>query len=64
VNADPIFALGELYRSEKLMKRAKEYFNKALEINMEHTLAGKAIQDLYGGAAGKKALFSLFGKKK
>jgi len=63
-NADPIFALGELYRSEKLMKRAKEYFNKALEINMEHTLAGKAIQDLYGGAAGKKALFSLFGKKK
>lgn len=62
-NADPFFALGELYKSENLMKKAKTYYEKALEINMEHTLAGKAVSDLniYGK---KKPVFSLFGKKK
>lgn len=64
-NADPVFALGELYKSQRLMKKAKEYFDKALEINMEHTLAGKAIQDFAGGMGqGKKPLFSIFDKKK
>ncbi len=63
-NADPVFALGQLYRSENLMKKAKEYFEKALEINMEHTLAGKAMKDFGGLAGEKKPLFSLFGKKK
>ncbi len=64
-NADPVFALGELYRSENLLKNADYYFKKALEINMEHTLAGQAVKDLekYLGH-GKKPLFSLFGKKK
>ena len=45
-NADHVFALGELYRSENLMKKADQYFKKALEINMEHTLAGQAVKDL------------------
>jgi tetratricopeptide (TPR) repeat protein len=62
-NADPVFALGQLYRSENLMKKAKAYFEKALEINLEHTMAGKAMKDLGGLAGGKKPLFSLFGKK-
>lgn len=62
-NADPVFALGQLYRSENLMKKAKAYFEKALEINMEHTLAGKAIRDFGGPSTGKKSLFSIFGKK-
>ncbi len=65
-NADPVFALGQLYRSEKLMKKAKECFERALEINMEHTLAGQAmgeLDDLFG-KGGKKSVFSLFGKKK
>jgi len=64
-NADHMFALGELYKSENLMKKAQIYFDKALEINMEHTLAGKAKEELdklFGG--GKKSIFSLFGKKK
>ena len=65
-NADHMFALGELYKSENLMKKAQIYFDKALEINMEHTLAGKAKEDLARlfGKGPKKPLFSIFGKKK
>jgi curved DNA-binding protein CbpA len=63
-NADHVFALGELYRSENLLKKAEQYFQKALEINMEHTLAGQAVQDLGKlFAPPKKAKFSLFRKK-
>lgn len=64
-NADHLFALGEMYRSEHLMKKAEHYFQKALEINMEHTLAGRAVQDLEKlFAPSKKAKFSFFKKKK
>ena len=64
-NADPIFALGELYRSENLVKKAEHYFQKALEINMEHTLAGKAMSDMVRQlGSSKKSKFSLFGRKK
>ncbi len=63
-NADHLFALGELYKSENLMKKAEQYFQKALEINMEHTLAGQAVQDMQKlFAPPKKAKFSLFKKK-
>jgi curved DNA-binding protein CbpA len=63
-NADHMFALGELYKSENLMKKAQIYFDKALDINMEHTLAGKAKEDLEKMFSKKKSLFSLFSKKK
>jgi curved DNA-binding protein CbpA len=62
-NADPIFALGELYRSENLVKKAEEYYQKALDINMEHTLAGKAMHDMEKYFGGKKGILSFFGKK-
>jgi curved DNA-binding protein CbpA len=63
-NADHLFAIGELYRSENLMKKAEHYFQKALEINLEHTLAGQAVQDLEKlFAPPKKAKFSFFKKK-
>ncbi len=62
-NADPYFALGELYKLENLVKKAKVYFQKALDINMEHTLAGQAMQEMAGPAGRKKPVFSLFGKK-
>lgn len=63
-NADHLFALGELYKSENLLKKADHYFHKALEINMEHTLAGQAVQDLQKlFAPSKKPKFSLFKKK-
>jgi tetratricopeptide (TPR) repeat protein len=63
-NADPIFALGQLYKSENLVKKAKDFFEKALAINMEHTLAGKAMEDIGGIIDDKKSLFSFFNKKK
>jgi hypothetical protein len=47
-----------------MAKKAEECFKKALEINMEHTLAGKAVQDIAKYTGGKKSLLSLFGKKK
>jgi curved DNA-binding protein CbpA len=64
-NADPVFALGELYRSGNFLKKADAQFKKALELNMEHTLAGKAIKELellY--APKKKQVFSIFSQKK
>jgi curved DNA-binding protein CbpA len=63
-NADPVFALGELYRSENFVKKAKVHFKKALELNMDHTLAGKAIKDLELLYSKKKPILSVFGKKK
>ncbi len=63
-NADHLFSLGELYKSENLMKKADQFFKKALEINMEHTLAGQAVQDMQKlFAPPKKAKFSLFKRK-
>lgn len=62
-NADPLFALGDLYKSEGLIKKAEEFFKKALEINMEHTLAGMAIKDIGRMMGAPKKKFSLFSKK-
>jgi tetratricopeptide (TPR) repeat protein len=39
-NADPYYFLGELYQLEGLVIRAEKQFEKALEINLEHTKAG------------------------
>ena len=44
-------------------KGADYYFNKALEINMEHTLAGKAKEEM-DKILRKKSAFSLFKRKK
>ncbi len=63
-NADPVFALGELYRSENFLKKAEFYFKQALELNMDHTLAGKAIKDIEILYSKKKSLLSVFGKKR
>jgi curved DNA-binding protein CbpA len=64
-NADPVFALGELYRASNFVKKADAQFKKALELNMDHTLAGKAAKELEALVNPKrKQLFSVFGKKK
>lgn len=64
-NADPVFALGELYRSGNFLKKADAQFKKALELNMEHTLAGKAIKELELLYSPKrKPVFSMFSQKK
>lgn len=61
-NADPVFYLGELYWSEQLYKKAEKSFRKALEINMEHTLAAKMISKIENRLK-KKSGLSLFGKR-
>jgi tetratricopeptide (TPR) repeat protein len=60
-NADPLFYLGQLYMAENLVKKAEKQFRKALEINMEHTLAAKMIKKIEN-KGGKKSRFSLFGR--
>jgi curved DNA-binding protein CbpA len=61
-NADPLFYLGQLYWAEHLVKKAERSFRKALEINMEHTLASKMITKIEKYLK-KKSPFSLFSKK-
>jgi tetratricopeptide (TPR) repeat protein len=61
-NADPEFYLGQLYWAEHLHKKAERSFRKALEINMEHTLASKMISKIEKYLK-KKSPFSLFSKK-
>ncbi len=45
-NADPYYYLGELYQLEGLNQRAEKQFQKALELNMEHTKAGIRMNQL------------------
>lgn len=62
-NADPLFIIGEMYRSQGLIKKAEGYFRKALEINMDHTLANISIKQIEKGNE-KKIFPSLFRNKK
>jgi len=62
-NADPVFYLGQLYWLENMGKKAERYFRKALEINMEHTLAAKMIKKIEKTSkSAKNPLFSIFKK--
>jgi len=61
-NADPYFAIGNVFRSEKLLKKARYYFEKALEINMDHTLASQSLQEITGRKRSGNPL-SIFKKK-
>jgi len=45
-NADPYYYLGELYQLEGLYQRAEKQFQKALELNLEHTKAGIRMNQL------------------
>jgi len=56
-NADPVFYLGQLYWVENMFKKAENCYRKALEINMEHTLAAKMIRKIEKTSK-KKPLFS------
>lgn len=62
-NAEPYAALGLLFLSERLEKRAENFFRKALAIDPEHELAKKRLLDL-SGASKKQSVFSIFQKKK
>jgi len=62
-NAEPLAALGLLFLSEKLGKRAEGFFRKALAIDPDHELARNKIAELTSGNK-KQSLFSVFKKKK
>jgi tetratricopeptide (TPR) repeat protein len=50
-NAEPIVALGMLFYSERLYKRAEGYFKKALIIQNDHPVARKKYAELAGPEA-------------
>jgi tetratricopeptide (TPR) repeat protein len=45
-NAEPVVALGMLFYSERLNKRAEIYFKKALEIQNDHPVARKKLAEI------------------
>jgi tetratricopeptide (TPR) repeat protein len=47
-NAEHQCALGMLFYSEKLYKRAEAYFRKAIEIEPDHALANKKLYEIVG----------------
>ncbi|NIM10354.1 MAG: hypothetical protein GTO45_00055 [Candidatus Aminicenantes bacterium] len=47
-NAEHQVALGMLFYSERLYKRAEMYFRKALELEPNHTVAYKKLQEIVG----------------
>jgi len=76
-NAEHIVAMGMLFYSERLLKRAEGFFRKALELEPNHDLARKKLAEITGPeksfsdvmkAKGenllKKALPSFFDRKK
>lgn len=47
-NAEPAYTLGVMFRSAGLRRMSEKYFRMALEINMDHTKAGKALREMTG----------------
>ena len=76
-NAEHVAALGMLFYSERLLKRAEAFFRKALELEPNHELAKKKLAEIVGPEKKmsdqlkekgenflKKALPSIFNRKK
>jgi tetratricopeptide (TPR) repeat protein len=76
-NAEHVVALGMLFYSERLLKRAEGFFRKALELEPNHDLARKKLTEITGPEKNfsdllkekgenflKKALPSIFNRKK
>jgi tetratricopeptide (TPR) repeat protein len=72
-NAEPYVALGMLFYSEKLFKRAEPFFRKALELENNHALAKRKLAEIAVPEETiidkvhnvlKKALPSIFGRTK
>jgi len=61
-NTEPYVALGMLFLSEKLEKRAEGFFRKALSINPDHPIARKKLEEITGSDKGK-GLLGIFKKK-
>lgn len=72
-NAEPHAALGMLFYSERLYKRAEGYFRRALELDSTHALAKKKLEEIVGPEVKlmekvqqvmAKVMPSFFGKKR
>lgn len=62
-SADPVYALGVLYRGQDKMKLAERCFNRVKEIAYDHTGASRALVDLRRQQPGKKNKFAFLKKK-
>jgi len=73
-NAEPMVALGNLFYSEKMMKRAESFYRRALELEPRHDAARRRLDEIAPPednslkssvrSALKKGLPSLFDRKK
>jgi tetratricopeptide (TPR) repeat protein len=63
-SADPVYALGVLYRGQGKMKLAERCFQRVKEISYEHTGASRALVDLRRWRAGDKGRPPVMKKKK
>ena len=54
-SADPVYALGILYRGQDKMKLAERCFQRVKEISYDHTGASRELVDLRRLRAGKKS---------
>jgi len=59
-NAEPHVGLGVLYKNEGLTARARKEFERTLEIEADHRLARRELEEMDGGP--KKGLRGLFSK--
>ena len=62
-SAEPVYALGLLFRRQKKNKMAERCFQRVKEIAAGHTGASQAVIDLRRQRAGKKAKISFLKKK-
>lgn len=62
-SADPVYALGALYRVQGKMKLAERCFQRVKEISYDHTGASRALVDLRRQQPGKKSKVSFLKKK-
>ncbi|MCX6557311.1 MAG: DUF4388 domain-containing protein [Candidatus Aminicenantes bacterium] len=63
-SADPVYALGILYRGQGKMKLAERCFQRVKEITYDHTGASRALVDLRRKKVREKAAPPLFKKRK
>jgi len=62
-SAEPVYALGMLYRSQGKLKMAERCFERVKEISHEHSGASRALVDLRRLQPGEKKKVSFLKKK-
>ena len=61
-SADPVYALGMLFRSQEKLKMAERCFQRVKEISHDHSGASRALVDLRRLRSGKKSKFPFLKK--